>query len=58
MKVRGMLQDKEVVILIDCGTTHNFVSEKLIKSLQLPIKETGHYGVILGLGGCSRKRSM
>ena len=50
MKVRGSLQDKEVVILIDCGATHNFVFEKLVNSLQLPIKETAHYGVILESG--------
>ncbi|KAL0560774.1 hypothetical protein IC582_001187 [Cucumis melo] len=50
MKVRGTLQGKEVVILIDCGATHNFVSEKLVTTLQLPIKETAHYGVILGSG--------
>ncbi|KAL0548958.1 hypothetical protein IC582_013436 [Cucumis melo] len=50
MKVRGTLQGKEVVILIDCGATHNFVSEKLVTALQLPIKETAHYGVILGSG--------
>ncbi|KAA0038305.1 ty3-gypsy retrotransposon protein [Cucumis melo var. makuwa] len=50
MKVRGSLQGREVVILIDCSATHNFVSEKLIASLQLPVKETAHYGVILGSG--------
>ncbi|KAL0534139.1 hypothetical protein IC582_028420 [Cucumis melo] len=43
MKVRGSLQGKEVVILIDYGATHNFVSEKLVTSLQLPIKEIAHY---------------
>ncbi|TYK14861.1 Ty3/gypsy retrotransposon protein [Cucumis melo var. makuwa] len=48
MKVKGKLQEREVIILIDCGATHNFISEKLVKSLQLPIKETAHYGVILG----------
>ncbi|KAL0539604.1 hypothetical protein IC582_023820 [Cucumis melo] len=50
MKVRGTLLDQEVVILIDYGATHNFVFEKLASSLQLPIKETAHYGVILGSG--------
>ncbi|KAA0033135.1 ty3-gypsy retrotransposon protein [Cucumis melo var. makuwa] len=50
MKVRGWLRDKEVVILIDYGATHNFVSEKLVKLLHLPIKETAHYRVILGSG--------
>ncbi|KAA0038303.1 transposon Tf2-1 polyprotein isoform X1 [Cucumis melo var. makuwa] len=48
MKVRGKLLGEEVIILIDCGATHNFVSEKLVKKLILPIKETTHYGVILG----------
>ncbi|KAL0545306.1 hypothetical protein IC582_015184 [Cucumis melo] len=48
MKVKGKLQEKEVIILIDCGATHNFISEKLVESLQLPVKETAHYGVILG----------
>ncbi|KAA0032599.1 peroxidase 64 [Cucumis melo var. makuwa] len=48
MKVRGKLRDEDVIILIDCGATHNFVSEKLVKKLFIPIKETAHYGVILG----------
>ncbi|TYK09696.1 Ty3/gypsy retrotransposon protein [Cucumis melo var. makuwa] len=50
MKVRGKLLGEDVIILIDCGATHNFVSEKLVKKLILPIKETSHYGVILGFG--------
>ncbi|KAA0059478.1 hypothetical protein IC582_002783 [Cucumis melo] len=50
MKVRGKLFGEEVIILIDCGATHNFVSEKLVKKLTLPIKETSHNGVILGSG--------
>ncbi|KAA0037390.1 ty3-gypsy retrotransposon protein [Cucumis melo var. makuwa] len=50
MKVKGKLQEREVTILIDCGATHNFISEKLVESLQLSIKETAHYGVILGSG--------
>ncbi|TYK06549.1 transposon Tf2-1 polyprotein isoform X1 [Cucumis melo var. makuwa] len=50
MKVKGKIQEREVIILIDYGATHNFISEKLVESLQLPVKETGHYGVILGSG--------
>ncbi|TYK21389.1 ty3-gypsy retroelement transposase [Cucumis melo var. makuwa] len=50
MKVRGKLQNEEVIVLIDCGATHNFISEKLVKLLQLSTKETPHYGVILGFG--------
>ncbi|KAL4026028.1 hypothetical protein IC575_014435 [Cucumis melo] len=50
MKVRGKLRDEDVIILIDCGATHNFVSKRLLKKLLIPIKETAHYGVILGSG--------
>lgn len=50
MKVRGKLQNENVVIVIDCGATNNFVSEKLVETLHIPIKETSHYGVILGSG--------
>ncbi|KAA0045155.1 Transposon Tf2-9 polyprotein [Cucumis melo var. makuwa] len=44
------VKNEDVIILIDCGATHNFVSEKLVKKLLIPIKETAHYGVILGSG--------
>ncbi|TYJ97524.1 transposon Tf2-1 polyprotein isoform X1 [Cucumis melo var. makuwa] len=50
MKVRGKLQGEEIVVLIDCGATHNFISEKLVKEKKLHTKETTHYGVILGFG--------
>lgn len=50
MKVRGKIQNDEVVVLIDCEATHNFISEKLVNQLQLPTKETPHYGVILRSG--------
>ncbi|KAL0537222.1 hypothetical protein IC582_026197 [Cucumis melo] len=50
MKVKGMINNKEIVVMIDCGTTHNFISENLVKSLPITIKEMAHYGVILGSG--------
>lgn len=27
MKIKGVIQDKSMVVLIDCGTTHNFISD-------------------------------
>lgn len=48
LKVRGKIKGREVVILIDCGATHNFISEKQVSELQLATKGTSHYGVILG----------
>ncbi|KAA0037057.1 Ty3/gypsy retrotransposon protein [Cucumis melo var. makuwa] len=55
MKVKGRVGEEEVVILIDCGATHNFIAEKLVTKLRLTLQETPNYGVILGsrtaLGG-------
>ena len=50
MEVKGTIRGREIVVLIDCGATHNFVSERLVKELQLETKETSNYGVILGFG--------
>ena len=48
IKIRGMIQGKEVIMLVDCGATHNFISEKLVTMLKLPTRDTSNYGVILG----------
>ncbi|KAA0047238.1 Ty3/gypsy retrotransposon protein [Cucumis melo var. makuwa] len=50
MKVKGRVGEEEVVILIDCGATHNFVAEDLVTRLGLTLQETPNYGVILGSG--------
>ena len=48
MKVKGKVKNEEVVVLIDCGATHNFIFKKLVTALNLPLKTTTTYGVILG----------
>ncbi|KAL0544147.1 hypothetical protein IC582_019259 [Cucumis melo] len=48
MKVKGRVGEEEVVILIDCGATHNFIAENLVTRLGLTLQETPIYGVILG----------
>ncbi|KAA0033983.1 ty3-gypsy retrotransposon protein [Cucumis melo var. makuwa] len=50
IKVRGIIHGEEVVFLIDCGATHNFISDKLVNDLKLHTNETSHYGVILESG--------
>ena len=48
MKMHGKIRGREIVELIDCGATHNFISEKLVNEIKLQTKETSHYWVILG----------
>ncbi|TYK06599.1 Ty3/gypsy retrotransposon protein [Cucumis melo var. makuwa] len=31
MKVKGRIREEDVVILVGCGATHNFIAEKLVK---------------------------
>jgi len=37
-----------VVVLIDCGATHNFISTKRVERLQLPVTETYPYLLEVG----------
>lgn len=48
MKLRRMLKGKEVIVLIDCGATHNFIHQRLQEELRLPITEMNNYGVVVG----------
>lgn len=50
LKLRGEVHGLDVVVLIDCGATHNFISTHLVEAIQLPIQETPQYGVMIGLG--------
>lgn len=47
MKLRRMVHDRNVVILIDSGVSHNFVSKELVQELGLQVAPTKPYGVRL-----------
>ena len=47
MKIKGKLRTKEVIVLIDYGATHNFLSMELIEELKLPLLTMGNY-VVMG----------
>lgn len=49
MKVKEKILGEEVVELIDCGISHNFVSANLVQKLRLPRTKTLGYGVIMGI---------
>lgn len=50
MKLLGEVKQREVVILIDCRATHNFIHRSLAEELELPFTRTVEYGVVIGNG--------
>ncbi|KAJ0440472.1 putative nucleotidyltransferase, Ribonuclease H [Helianthus annuus] len=54
MKVHGMLHSTEVLILIDGGSTHNFISDVLVNELKLASQPVAPFGVQIGNGDVIR----
>lgn len=48
MKMKGTINGQEVVVLIDFGATHNFISSKLVRKLKIAVTETNGYEVHVG----------
>ncbi|PKU75391.1 hypothetical protein MA16_Dca022054 [Dendrobium catenatum] len=48
MKVKGEISNKGVVVLIDSGATHNFISNQIVKALGMELMDTGGYRVMMG----------
>lgn len=58
MKLKGAIGDYEVVVMIDLGATHNFISMEMISELGIPVEPTGGFGVCLGNGESVRGTGM
>lgn len=50
MKIKGAINHRGVIVLIDFGATHNLISLKLVHELSLPITPTTDFGVQIGTG--------
>ena len=48
MKLKEKIAHQEVVTMIDCGVTHNFISTRLIQKLGISLQATTSYGVVKG----------
>lgn len=58
MKLKGVVKDKEVLILIDSGATHNFIHQVLVEELKLTIEEGTAFGVTIGDGSNRRRKGL
>lgn len=47
MKLRGMANQELVIVLVDCGVTHNFVSLRVVELLKILLVKTRNYSVII-----------
>lgn len=54
MKLRGLIGDQDVVVMIDPGATHNFISLSTVASTGVPVMKEGSFGVSLGNGEAIR----
>ncbi|GJU49209.1 putative mitochondrial protein, partial [Tanacetum coccineum] len=50
MKLRGIIGDIVVVVLIDSGATHNFMSMRVVKQLGIMVMDSSQLTVTLGNG--------
>ncbi|MFS7913536.1 putative retrotransposon gag domain, aspartic peptidase domain superfamily [Helianthus anomalus] len=54
MKLPGTLGTSKVLILIDSGSTHNFISDKLVSDMKLSTHSISPFGVQIGNGDILR----
>lgn len=54
MKLRGLIEDTEVAVMVDPGATHNFLSLNVIKAGGIRVSPSGCFGVALGNGEAVR----
>jgi hypothetical protein len=54
MKLQGFLAGTEILILVDSGSTHNFISDNLVRELNLTSQFVTPFGVQIGNGDIIR----
>lgn len=50
MRMRGVIGEQEVIVLIDSGATSNFISEEVARRCSLTITPKSEFGVVVGNG--------
>lgn len=57
-KTVGLVGGKEVLVLIDCGASSNFISKQLLDELKITKWDTPEYMVELGNGECVKSQGV
>lgn len=50
MRLTGMIMNVPVVVMIDPGATHNFISLSVVEKIGITVSETEEFGMMLGRG--------
>lgn len=50
LKLRGKINGVEVIMMVDSGASHNFISQDLVQKLELPVNEMKAFGEMVGNG--------
>nr|ACY01928.1 hypothetical protein [Beta vulgaris] len=50
LKMEGTIYGQKVIVMVDPGATHNFISLDTVRRLQIPISSSRPFGVSLGTG--------
>ncbi|KAI0519064.1 hypothetical protein KFK09_006504 [Dendrobium nobile] len=58
MKVKREIADHGVMVLIDSGATHNFISTQIVELMGMKLVDTGGYGVMMGTGKAEMGRGI
>lgn len=56
MKLMGKIKNREVLILIDYGATHNFLAQALVAELHILVAQTANYGIMVGIENSIRSK--
>lgn len=48
LKLLGCIGGQEVVVMVDPGATHNFISKETVEKLNIPVTPSKEFGVSLG----------
>ncbi|KAL5559612.1 hypothetical protein UlMin_035823 [Ulmus minor] len=58
IKVWGLLGTRKIIILIDSGVSHSFISSKLVREMDIPCEATTGLGVQVGNGMSFKQEGM